>query len=272
MFGFLRKSPIFPWAGDRLRSARPGGETDEAVLRGLACGAHLKYANGDPWNTVTDPRPAPAWERTRLKSMWNVTDAHQWHETVQELLDGQISTPLWDMAMGARAALLVRRQGTPEAGQPVSEQAWNDALGRWLVDRLGPHHPELRDTSAALRETVSRVLRYEARFREDGLLGRDAVVRRTLAWDLGRAANMACWGVDAGFAQADEAREALRVVGSAAAEEYDTWRDFSLGYVLGRCLHFDEDAFGSWYREVRDSHRLLTADRKSPWTALPLRG
>ncbi|WP_431983526.1 DUF1266 domain-containing protein [Streptomyces qinglanensis] len=231
MFGFLRESPIFPWAGDRLRSARSGGETDEAVLRGLACGAHLKYANGAPWNTVADPRPAPKGERTRLKSMWNATDAHQWHQMVQELL-----------------------------------------LGRWLVDRLGPHHPELRDTSAALRESVSRILRYEARFREDGLLHRDAVVRRTLAWDLGRAANMACWGVDARFAQPDEAREALRVVGSAAAEEYATWQDFSLGYVLGRCLHSDEDAFGSWYRELRDSHRLLTTDRKSPWRALPLRG
>ncbi|MBO8185529.1 DUF1266 domain-containing protein [Streptomyces spirodelae] len=256
--------------GNRLRSARSGGETEQAVLRGLACGAHLKYANGNPWNTVADPRPAPNWERTRLKAMWGVTDAYQWHEMVQELLDGQVSTPLWDTAMGARAALLVRQEVTPAAGRPISEQAWNDAVGQWLVNRLGPRHPELKETSAALRETIGRVLRYEARFREDGLLAPHDTVRRTLAWDLGRAANMACWGVDAGFADPDEAREALRVVGTAAAEEYGNWTNFSLGYVLGRCLHFDEDTFGSWYREVRDSHRLLTADPKSPWTALSL--
>ncbi|MBO8201324.1 DUF1266 domain-containing protein [Streptomyces smyrnaeus] len=70
----------------------------------------------------------------------------------------------------------------------------------------------------------------------------------------------------------EEAREALRAIGAAAAEEYDTWTDFSLGYVLGRCLHFDEDTLGSWYREVRASHRLLTTHRKSSWTTVPLRG
>ncbi|MGP3977754.1 DUF1266 domain-containing protein [Streptomyces sp. 8N114] len=265
MFAFLRKSPIFPWVGNRLRSAR-NGETDPAVLRGLACGAHLKYANGDRWNTVADPHPAPKWERTRLRSMWGVTSAEQWHEMVQELLDGQISTPLWDMAMGARAALLVRQEGAP-----VSEQTWNDAVGRRLVDSLGPHHPELRGTATAVGQIITRVPRYEARFREDGLLAPDAHVRRTLAWDLGRAANMACWGVDAGFAHPDEARQALHAIGTAAAEEYDTWPDFSLGYVLGRCLHFDEDSFGPWYREVRDSHRLLTTHRGSPWMTVPLR-
>nr|WP_243275099.1 DUF1266 domain-containing protein [Streptomyces albus] len=267
MFQFLRRSPLFPWAGKRLRSARSGGETDPAVLRGLACGAHLMYANGARWNRVADPRPAPAWERTRLRSSWGVTSPDEWQEMVQRLLDGQVSTPGWDAAMGARAALLVHSRGAP-----VTERAWNDAVGRWLVDRLGPHHPELPGATADLREVVRRVPRYEERFRADGLLGPTAHVRRTLAWDLGRAANMACWGVDAGFGDAGRAREALRVVGEAAAEEYASWADFSLGYVLGRCLHFDEDGFGSWYREVRDSHRLLTTRPDSPWARVPLRG
>ncbi|MET9858202.1 DUF1266 domain-containing protein [Streptomyces smyrnaeus] len=251
--------------GNRLRSSRSGGETDPAVLRGLACGAHLKYANGARWNAVADPNPAPKWERARLKAMWGVTTADQWHEMVQKLLDGQVSTPLWDMAMGARAALLVRQEGAP-----VTEQAWRDAIGRLLVDQLGPHHPELSGAVAAGHEVIARIPRYEARFREDGLLAPHAHVRRTLAWDLGRAANMACWGADAGFARPEEAREALRVIGAAAAEEYDTWTDFSLGYVLGRCLHFDEDSFGSWYREVRNSHRLLTTHRAGPWQAMQL--
>ncbi|MGP3986806.1 DUF1266 domain-containing protein [Streptomyces sp. 3N207] len=265
MFAFLRKSPIFPWVGNRLRSARSGGETDSAVLRGLACGAHLKYANGAPWNTVAAPHPAPKWERARLKAMWGVITPEQWHEMGQQLLDGQISTPLWDMAMGARAALLVRQDGAP-----VYEQAWNDAIGRLLVDRFGPHHPELRSTATAVGQVITRVPRYEARFREDGLLPPHTCVRRTLAWDLGRAANMACWGVDAGFAHPGEARQALRAIGTAAAEEYDTWTDFSLSYVLGRCLHFDEDTFGPWYREVRTSHHLLTSRGDSPWREVAL--
>ncbi|UNS99469.1 DUF1266 domain-containing protein [Streptomyces tubbatahanensis] len=256
-----------PWVGNKLRATRSGGETDPAVLRGLACGAHLSYSNGARWNSVADPRPAPAWERTRLKVSWDVTSPHAWHQTVQELLDGQLSTPMWDAAMGARAALLTR---SPHV--PVTEQAWSEATGRWLVDRLGPHHPELSGRSQVLRVVGARVLRYEARFREDGLLAQDASVRRTLAWDLGRAANMCCWGVNAGFAGLDEARQALHVIGETAAEEYPSWSDFSLGYVLGRCLHFDEDSFGPWYREVRTSHRLLTSRPESPWAVVGLRG
>ncbi|MEU5835690.1 hypothetical protein ABZ820_18720 [Streptomyces diacarni] len=68
-----------------------------------------------------------------------------WHKTVQELLDGQVSTPTWDAAMGARAALLAR---SPHV--PVTEQAWSEATGRWLVlgrclhfdeDSSGPWEP-----------------------------------------------------------------------------------------------------------------------------------
>nr|WP_245226183.1 hypothetical protein [Streptomyces smyrnaeus] len=90
--------------------------------------------------------------------------------------DPQVSTPLWDMAMGARAALLVRQEGAP-----VTEQAWRDAIGRLLVDQLGPHHPELSGAVAAAHEVLARIPRYEARFREDGLLAPHAHVRRTLA-------------------------------------------------------------------------------------------
>lgn len=265
MFRFLRGSPVLPWVGNKLRAARTGGETDPAILRGLACGAHLIYSNGDRWNVVVDPRPAPELERLRLTDSWGVTSADEWHHMVQELLDGQVSTPMWDAAMGARAALLARAEGAP-----VTERAWSEAAGTWLVDRLGPHHPGLRDASTALQEVIVRVPRYEARFREDGILAPGAHVRRTLAWDLGRAANMCCWGVNAGFGAPDEARQALRVIGESAAEEYATWADFSLGYVLGRCLHFDEDLFGNWYREVRDSHRLLTSRPESPWAMVEL--
>lgn len=60
-------------------------------------------------------------------------------------------------------------------------------------------------------------------------------------------------------------------LGARAQQEYGTWAEFSAGYVLGRCLHFDKDEFGSWYTEVRDSHRALMQHRDSPWTLLPLR-
>ncbi|GAA2096305.1 hypothetical protein GCM10009801_65760 [Streptomyces albiaxialis] len=270
----LRKLPFLPGVGKRLRADRAAGERDPEVLRGLACGAHLAYANGDAWNTVVDPSPSPKWERTRLKATWGVTSREGWRETQELLLDGEISTFGWDLALDVREELAAPSGAHDPYGAygayggAVSGAAWAEGIARTLRERLGPGAAD--GPAEALAKEAARVPRYEERFRADGLLAAGARVRRTLAWDLGRAANMACWGVNAGFAHADEARAALRSAGELARKAYGSWAEFSTAYVLGRCLHFDEDTLGSWYREVRDSHRLLTRHPESPWTAREL--
>ncbi|MFG3258994.1 DUF1266 domain-containing protein [Streptomyces sp. NPDC048172] len=253
-----------------MRADHRAGERDPEVLRGLACGAHLAYANGDAWNTVVDPSPSPRWERTRLKTTWGVTSREEWLETQRRLLDGEISTFGWDLALDVREELSPHggHGGRGGFGGPVTGAAWAEGIARTLRERLGSGAAD--GPAEALAKEAARVPRYEERFRADGLLDGGARVRRTLAWDLGRAANMACWGVNAGFAQADEARAALRSAGELARKAYGSWAEFSTAYVLGRCLHFDEDALGTWYREVRDSHRLLTHHPDSPWTTGPL--
>ncbi|MFE3638559.1 DUF1266 domain-containing protein [Streptomyces sp. NPDC059168] len=53
--------------------------------------------------------------------------------------------------------------------------------------------------------------------------------------------------------------------GRAVALSYKSWRDFAAGYILGRCLHFDDEEFGNWYTDMVDVHRVLMPDPESPW-------
>ncbi|WP_245694421.1 DUF1266 domain-containing protein [Streptomyces abyssalis] len=50
---------------------------------------------------------------------------------------------------------------------------------------------------------------------------------------------------------------------------YNSCGDFAAGYILGRCLHCDEEHFGDWYTEMRDAHRLLKMHGESPWLTIP---
>ncbi|MEU7206289.1 DUF1266 domain-containing protein [Streptomyces sp. NPDC045470] len=57
-----------------------------------------------------------------------------------------------------------------------------------------------------------------------------------------------------------------------------SWTDLGLGFVLGRCLHFDEERFGRWFTETVGIYRTLMTNparvgpttrrwcRRPPWT------
>ncbi|OSZ62382.1 hypothetical protein OQI_00255 [Streptomyces pharetrae CZA14] len=62
-----------------------------------------------------------------------------------------------------------------------------------------------------------------------------------------------------------------RRTGRMAARSYRSWQDFSAGYILGRCLHFDEEEYGEWYTSMVDAHRILVSDPHSPWVNIPFR-
>ncbi|MFI2078525.1 DUF1266 domain-containing protein [Streptomyces triculaminicus] len=64
---------------------------------------------------------------------------------------------------------------------------------------------------------------------------------------------------------------AIERAGTAAQAAYDSWEEFCAGYVLGRCLHFDDEEFGPWYAEVLTAHRSLATDPESPWLTVPSR-
>lgn len=82
---------------------------------------------------------------------------------------------------------------------------------------------------------------------------------------------MARWGLGARYCTLEEAERAVVRAGRLSRFNYRSWEDFSAGYVLGRCLHFDEEEFGDWYGEMLDAHRLLTTHPDSPWLNIPFK-
>lgn len=58
------------------------------------------------------------------------------------------------------------------------------------------------------------------------------------AWDYGRVAIIARYGVAAGFLEEDEAWEHLKIAADSAAEIYTSWREYTAAHILGRALAF----------------------------------
>lgn len=122
-----------------------------------------------------------------------------------------------------------------------------------------------------MQRLVSRMTRYEARMRADGVLDEKQYVGSVDAWDLGRASKMARWGLGARYGSLPEAESAVIQAGRAAALTYKSWQDFSAGYILGRSLHFDEEEFGAWYQDMVKAHHILMSTPDSPWLTIPFR-
>lgn len=172
--------------------------------------------------------------------------------------------------LGARTALVRAPGGRADPGQ------WRDLVEAMVRDRAqatgtGAGDADFPAFVAQVRGLVGTILRYEARFRADGLLAPEGSVRTVAAWDLGRASKMARWGRGARYATEAETRAALERVSRAAQAAYSSWEEFSAGYVLGRCLHFDEEEFGPWYTTVLEAHRALAGDPDSPYRTVPFR-
>ncbi|WP_329812123.1 DUF1266 domain-containing protein, partial [Streptomyces sp. GSL17-113] len=171
--------------------------------------------------------------------------------------------------LGARLAL-VKAHGT--SSTRVDAGLWRDSVESTLRRVVEvPDEAQFASFVADMRQLVGTVLRYEARFRADGLLGEDEVVRTVAAWDLGRASKMARWGRGARYATRAEMNDALVRVSAGVRNAYSSWAQFSAAYVLGRCLHFDEERFGDWYTSVREAHHALLRAPGSPWRTVPFR-
>ncbi|QFG26595.1 DUF1266 domain-containing protein [Actinomadura sp. WMMB 499] len=223
----------------------PDGAGWGALAAALAVGAHLAVGNGVAWNTLGDRGARD--DRALLERDWGVTDAAGWREQVRALLDAENSDPAVQMVLDRR-----------EPGmRPAS---WRAAIAGWCAERNVSE-----ETTRRVIELSGLILRYEERFRADGLLGPDEPVRSVYGYDFGRAVNMARWGLGAGYCDADEAEKCVMTAGQRAHRVYGSWESFSAGYVLGRMLRFDEGEFGQWYARSVVGHRVLAEDPASPW-------
>jgi hypothetical protein len=223
----------------------PRGPFFGPLAHGFACGAHLPVHVSSPWNAMDDPVRDYRRDRERLADDWGVETEDDWARQVDYLLAGLNTGPEVDAVLAVRRALL-RRQGHYDLS------TWQGAVGG--------------AEGAALAGVITR---YESRFRTDGLLPPDGVVTSVAGYDLGRAVTMARWGVGARFCDHATAERIVLRVGELCRRHYSSWADLSAGYALGRVVLLDEERYGHRYASVLGPHRLLTADRTSPWGHVP---
>ncbi|GAA2402959.1 hypothetical protein GCM10010191_08130 [Actinomadura vinacea] len=216
----------------------------------LAVGAHLAVGNGVAWNLADGRDEDPADNRERLAESWGVTDDASWREQMDALLVAENSDP------AVQVVLDRRRRGD-------DEYAWQEAIAVWCGEK-----DISAETTTALIKLSTRILRYEARFKADEVLPPDGRIGSVFGYDFGRAVNMARWGRNAGYCDAEEAEKDVLLAADRARRMYVSWADFSAGYTLGRMLRFDDDEFGRWYARSVAVHRILTDDPGSPWRKL----
>ncbi|MFJ4963765.1 hypothetical protein EES43_20150 [Streptomyces sp. ADI96-02] len=244
---------------DRLLALRHGALRGPLAY-GLACGAHLAVGNAVPWNEVGTLYRAYVTERDLLRESWGITTREEWQRQLAFLLDADNSPPEPEFVLRAREQLTAAAGGLPSA------DLWRETAAGHAQD-LGADPAAVR----GIEDLVRRVLRYEARFRADGLLPPDGRVRTTVAYDYGRAVNLARWGLSARFGTPAEAEQAIVHAGALSRSAHRSWEDFSAAYAMGRVLRFDEEEYGPFYEQNVLAHRLLTESEGSPWRHLPWR-
>ncbi|MFG2718247.1 DUF1266 domain-containing protein [Streptomyces sp. NPDC048416] len=245
--------------GARLIALRHGA-LHGPLAYGLACGAHLATGSGVPWNEVGTVHHGYAGQLAALRSSWNITEPTSFRRQLDILLDARNSPPEPDFVLGVREEL---RAGL---GEPPPAELWRETAAGHAQD-IGLGDATVRH----VEELVRRIIRYEARFRADGLLEPDGRVTTTVAYDYARAVNLARCGLEARFCTPHEAEQAIVYAGALSKSAHRSWEDFSAGYALGRVLRFDEESYGPFYQQSLDAHRVLTEHEGSPWRNLPWR-
>ncbi|MER6997415.1 DUF1266 domain-containing protein [Streptomyces sp. NPDC000410] len=243
--------------GNRLTALHTGTLFGPLAF-GLACGGHLAVANGVPWNEVGTVCRDYTTERQSLRESWGLTDHPGWQRQMAALLDYSNSPPEPEFA------LQVREQLRRHLGELPPADLWRETAAGSLQDRCAP--PRI---VKEMEELVRRIMRYEARFRADGLLPEDGRVATAAAYDYGRATGLARWGLAARFCNPQEAEQAIVHAGALSKAAYRSWGEFSAGYLLGRVLRFDDEEYGSFYEGALNAHRLLMEDEGSPWRNIP---
>ncbi|MFF2507438.1 DUF1266 domain-containing protein [Streptomyces sp. NPDC058067] len=255
-----------------------GGPLHGPVAHGLACGALLCVSNGSLWNAMAWHGRGYNEERRRLREWWGITTREGWQSALRSLLACESHGSVWDFALGLRRTIARDFGGHVDIGywrQAAasvlrSSSGGTTVLGADGVTKTDPRpESETEARIEGVQRLIGRISRYEARMRADGVLGEGQYVRSVDAWDLGRASKMARWGLGARFGTLEEAESAVTQAGRAAMLSHRSWQDFSAGYILGRCLHFDEEEFGDWYEDMVSAHRILMSESGSPWLNIP---
>ncbi|HEU5475921.1 MAG TPA: DUF1266 domain-containing protein [Actinophytocola sp.] len=241
---------------DTLVSA-PRGPFFGPLAHGFACGAHIPIHSAQAWNALIDPAAACQETRDSLQDSWGISTADEWREHVDRLLAGE------DDGQDTDLLLQLRRDVIARAGR-CDLPAWRAAIRQWGQWRSAA--PEVVD---GFTVSAGVIIRYEARFRADGLLPPDGMVSSVRGYDYGRAVNMARWGFGGRFCDYRAAESTVLRAGELVRQRYTSWADYGGGYALGRVLRFDNEEYGHTYQSVLGPNRMLLTEQASPWLHIP---
>lgn len=191
--------------------------------------------NGYAWNTTEHHGNGYSAELALLEKWWDVKVREDWLEIERRLLGRDVGSSAWDDVLSTRN-LLADRFGGPVDGdrwRQFDESVLRENGARSGAPAQPGADPELDEFAAYRGDLIMRILRYEERFRDDGVLSHGGYVRSTAAWDLGRASAMARWGRSTRFCTRAEMFGALRGLSEEAQRRYGSWEEFGVGYLLG---------------------------------------
>ncbi|WP_373558743.1 DUF1266 domain-containing protein [Streptomyces sp. WZ.A104] len=237
-----------------------GGPLHGPLAHGLALGAHLAVSNGLVWNRLGAVYQDYAADRARLRRPWGIPHRAEFRDRLGSLMKNQLVGRVQEAVLRTRHTLAARLGRTP------GREEWSQAVDRALAARDG------HDRAEAQR-ALNRFVRYEERFRADGVLAPDGRVDTLAAFDLGRAVNVVRLALGARYTEPQEAGQDVLRLGALAREAYRSWDAFSLGYLLARLVHGDDEdgtpGEERTYREALAQHRVLTEDPTSPYRNIP---
>ncbi|MFJ6180328.1 DUF1266 domain-containing protein [Streptomyces sp. NPDC092295] len=236
-----------------------GGPLHGPVAHGLALGAHLAVNNGIAWNQLGAAYLDYETDIARLYRPWHIGNRAAYRQTLDALMATRLIGRTHEFVLRTRLGLVGRLKREP------SRREWSESVTAAL-NRRGASQAELMEAGESLR----RVVRYEDRFRADGIVAPGGRIDTLAAFDHGRAVNVVRLALGARYCDPHEAETAVLRIGELARRAYGSWEEFSLGYALTRLIHFDgDDDSDVRYQESLTHHRVLVQDPTSPYRNIP---
>jgi hypothetical protein len=242
-------SPDFPTSGDEARD--------------LAVGAIQILTAEGKWNdpeahTMRDSKDL----RSKMVSMWGLTDRETWLETIEELPQRRADS-LRDSLLALRAEL------SRASGRRPSQREWLAAAKERGV------------TGRDVKAVINAVVEIEKSLKKSALrtvvLPAGETVVSVRGYAQGQQIAVATWGVALGFATREDIRPIIRAVSEQARRDFASWEEFGRSYLLGRVMRLVEHgmpvekAIEKNDDGIRAYGQLFDAKRgnSGPWSTLP---
>ena len=185
-------------------------------LRLIALSGMVTLPNGHAFDTLmhqSDPILAKSTALKTLKRWWGIENSEDWAETFENVFEGS-HEPTYRFRTDI--VRLIRDVPGDEAQKQANIYRFDVHLGTLSVS-----------------EKLSQLQFIDQTWKwHYGM--------PTHAFDLGRAATLVRWAVDAEFITENDAWEKLRAVATKATRFFDSWDSFGKSYCFGKLLWADD--------------------------------